>query len=1110
MNDKKNTITHRTVFFKKAGIRSLNTILLIFLVTWFSGCTGTKAVTSNDSIQDESTKVVSITNNYLFPIKENIKFPIHFSESLAKKSDRVIPDDEKLNYYPFQLEREYGRNFAWLNVELAPGESRSYSIGQNTGNSHPSIKAEVAGQYASGLPTSFQLQNGLLLPLFDLSTVEIVKGLEDFPKKREERIRNALSKGNYSNLLFEEIGRHSGPVMSVFSFQGKGGNFNDYEVIVSYRVFASGIVDVDVILRSVKVHEPKAYLAIAKKISTDEPQDAIIRWKGKPMSILANGTSPPRSNRVDAWGRDVNWMSLNGTGTTTTRAILADFTPNLTRMNNGRIRNANDYLVNEYLIGLENKWVLLAEIARGNDVMDNYIPSQFVVPSEGETIELHYRLLPPEDRDTETIDAAFNSYAGYQSTDHQNDELQIDLGVKGVSFGTSYFPHSTFAENFEYWRSAGMSGRFRPVDRWWPMFEHWKFFKEEIRRDMRIANAMGLEWIRIHHFDAPDFREDHITTPEGRWMLEYIEFMAEAARESSLRLFLDFSLSPNDVALIADRFGDVIDIYEIQNEVLIIPGASEDRFGYWREVRERILEKQPEAKVLLTGGPQFYAIYDRLLKEGVKNDAVGQHAYIDRRETPTIFRDFAVSLGGYASQTGRFPLNSEYNWRMITRDTEEEQAAHFSEISDYLLSQRAIPLLLQFQFQETFAVPPRNRGALRHYELLRVDRTPKPQALAYIDLVKQYGRKNNRLKQLEIIISEVDIKPGKPSSYSVRLRNLTNRTLDISTSPVLPEGFEGKTLDTLYILKPGEEKVLKRMVTPPEDLDPGVYHFFEKLYYHDQSHFGWGIGRYDSDPRLDFEASLLKGVRYVGGLEILEKLDLSSFSYVVFGEEAPSLEVSWALYIYQSLRSATGADINRAKHTMIDASGRKSNLILVGNAESNPLIADIIDHLPQEFHTLSAGVGLVLTLPNPLGQGTLLLITGGDPEGIQKAASDFIYRYWRFAKNAVTFREGMPSMESDWIKTKASEPNHVQKIVLEGPSAGVVDERIRIVVLEQAEPPGPVAGVTISVYLDGKKIESVKSNSSGEAAFRLKSPGLYEFRPEGLKEESIQVLITDN
>jgi hypothetical protein len=1104
MNTKKITIIDRTVFFG-IGIRPQIAILLVFLGTWLLSCTGNKKVVSNEFAPIENNKLISITNNYSFPITENIKFPIYFSESLAKKVDKTIPNIENFNYYPFQIEREQKKTFAWLNVELAPGESRSFKLSRNINKPKPNLKVEVVGHYPSGLPSHFLIKNGLSLPLFDLSTVEIVKGLDDFSENREERIRKALSH-NDSKLLFKEIGRHAGPVMNVFRFQGKGGEFNDYEVKVDYRVFDSGIVDVDITLRSTKVREPKAYLALAKKIVTDAPNAATIRWKGKLITIEADRASPPRSNRMEAWGRDVSWVGLQGKGTKTTQAILADFTPNLTRMNKGRIRNANDYLVNEYLVGLGNTWVLLAEISRENDDMGKYIPNQFVVPSDGETIELHYRLLHPAHREMQSIDDAFNSFAGYQGVSHQNDQLQIDFGVQGVSFGTSYFPHSTFAENFEYWHSAGMSGQFRPVDKWWPMFKYWEFFKGEIRRDMRIVNAMGLEWIRIHHFDAPDFREDYLTTPEGGWMLEYINFMAETARESSLRLFLDFSLSPNDAALIAERFGDVIDFYEIQNEVLIIPGASVDRFEYWREIRKRILDKQPKAKVFLTGGPQFFAIYDRLLKEGVQNDAVGQHAYVDNRETPTIFRDFAVSLGGYASQSNRFPLNSEYNWRMITRDTEEEQATHFSEISNYLLSQHAIPLLLQFQFQETFAVPPRNRGALRHYELLRIDRTPKPQALAYVDLIKQYGREGNRLKQLEINIGEVDIKRGSPFTYKVRLHNLTSSNLTISISPELPKGFKSNNPDTSYLLEPDEEIVLKRSAISPDDLVPGVYHFFEKVQYNNQFHYGWGFARYIGHPRLDLEAPVLDGVLYYGGLGILDKIDLSSFSYVVFGEEAPSLEVSWALYIYQSLRSATGADINRAKHTFIDSTRYNSNMILVGNASSNPLIARIVDHLPLEEKDLSPGEGMVLTIPNPLGQGTLLLITGGDPEGVQKAASDFIYRYWRYAKDAVSFREGMPSIESDWIKTKASE-NDVQEIFLKGPSVGVVDERIHIVVLEQAEPPGPVADIAISVYLDGKKIESIKSNSSGEVAFLLRLPGLYEIRPEGVRGESIQVRV---
>jgi hypothetical protein len=1087
----------RELFATVRAIRAsllLACLLALLGLTLAAGCAGAPvAPTAGPTpsgkrvVLAESAPVaaITVTNNHPFAIREPIRFPL-----------RRVADGDTTP--------------VWAEVALEPGESRRYTA-RDTQPASEAVEVTLAAHFPSGLPAAVRSGGGESLPLFDLSMVEMKDGLEDFPEHREERIRGALVAGTGA-LRFVEAGERRTSGMTELRYRAEGGELNRYAVELRYRVFASGIIDVDVALQTRELRDSTAYMALAKHLPMPVRSEATIRWKGALLSVPPVGASPQRTERGHGWGRDVAWVTIPGAGGAKGPALLARFTPGLTRMHRERLRSVNDFFVNEYLVGLEDEWVLLSEVSREpGPGMGRDLPRGFVVPTPEERVELEFRLLPAGERRPEAIDHAFTSFAGYQGAHRRGDEIELGFGVSGVSFGTSYFPHSTFAENFEFWRTGGMIGRIRPVDRWWPFFQGWELFQEEIRRDMRIANAMGLEWIRIHYFNTPDFREDHLTTPAGRWMLEYLAFMAEVARETDQRLFLDFSLSPNDAALVAERFGDVIGVWEIQNEVLIIPGASEDRYDYWREVRNRIRAVRPDAVVLLTGGPQNYALYERLAQEGVVSDGVGQHAYVDGRDMADHFRDIAVSLGGYATRTGRLPVNSEYNWRMITRDTEEQQATRFAEISEHLLSQRSIPLLLQFQFQETFTVPPRTRGALRHYEPLRVDRTPKPQALVYTEMVRRYGRADNRLKQLSIDVGEIALEPGRPVRYTVRLRNLTGRTLEISASPALPAGFVSGGAGTRLRLEPGAERVLEREATPPAALAPGVYHLFEELRYDGRSHYGWGIARHREHPRLDLDAPRVAGARYLGGPAALNRVDLSSFSHVVFGEAAPALEVDWALYIYHSLRSATGADIRRATEATLSADQRAQGLILVGNAESNPLIAEIAGRLPAEARSLRTGEGMVLTMPNPFGgAGSLLLVTGGDPEGIQKAASDFVYRYWRHAKDAVSFREGMPPVEMPPVEGALHEPQApppAGAVVLEGPEEVARGQSFRVVVLDPSEPPQPAGHVALAARLDGTVVATATTNASGEAVFRLEAPGLYEIRPEGVEGQVIRVRV---
>jgi hypothetical protein len=1080
----------------------------------------------------EPASEITLVNNHDFPTRELFSIPVSAASENAALAAVPANAQGGAGAVPLQLRREGNRVYAWLDVPLAAGASARYTIRPAGASTAASAKLQVAVSetFESGLPKEFTL-DGKRLPSFDLLIVETVTALNKFQDKREDKVRAAFAESVRDNKLrFRQTAVSAGAALAEFCYEGEGGRFNDYTLRVVHRVRADGAIDTAVTVGTRKIRAKETYLAIAKIFPGTAGAGAVVDWKGEKHDLPPGGASPQRTLRTQNWTRDVNWFGLvSNVPGTLARPLVAAYTPNLARIDDrDTLRNANDFLVDEVALCTDEGWALLSEISRGQPVVKSYVTTYFVPPATDETVALKFRSLPPGAHTPQSLDNTLVAFAGYQGARvTAPGKLEISLGVSGVSFGTNYFPNATFGENFEYWRGAGLGmGRLgRDLHRWWPGFRHWEFFKDEIRRDIRIINSLGMDWFRIHAMPVPDYKKDYLTTPEGKWMFEYLEFMAGVARECGVGIRYDFHTSPADAELVASRLGDVIKFYEIDNEVLIIPGAKTEYFDYWKKTRDTIHKVRPGAPVFTTGAAAApYSLLDSLARRGIIFDAVGQHGYIDRREAPAHFRDNAISLGGYATERGKTPLNTEYNWRMITRETEEQQARHFGEISRYYFSPRAMPVAFQFQFQETFCVPPRTRGALRHYEPLRVDRTPKPQAFVFKESIRKYGNANNRLRQLDITVDDdVRLAPGAEFSYNVTIRNVAARPLSLTLTPRLPEGItaagDALTLD----LRPGEKRTIARKARAATELKPGVYHFFEEARYDDDVYFGWGIARHVAKPQLDLDRPVLRNVRYEGGVTMLDRLDLSTFASSVFGEEAPALEVDWALYLYHSLRCATGAPVTREKDTTLSAAeGAKKNLVVVGTPASNALVKAVEDQLPASFRKLRDGVGLVARVDEPLGNRgvTWLVVTGADAEGVERAASDLLYRYWRFAKDAASFREGMPPIVGSWAgteperkparrrTTETTAARTFESVVLRAPATAKIGEELRVIAMESAEPPGPAGGLRIGVYLREKRVRTAVTNATGEVVFQLDAPGEYEIRAEKIDAAPRRISVT--
>jgi len=1055
----------------------------------------------------EHAHEIRLHNHYPFPVHEVLCFPAPPGWLKENTVGCVVRPEGPASARPesvptLQLgEAEEGTRACWMEVELSAGESRRYRLRPLDEPLPPveGTQATVVDAFASGLPATLQLASGMRIALFDLILIEASENLEALESEDQSEQRRLLDSALVRHSatgprkpIFTLTSENSHPLMYVRTFTGTMEEKNRYRLEVVYTTYAWGVTDVEIRLTNIECRTKEGYLALAKFVPATESERATIRWKGERLPVEWKGMSPARSARSHHFSRDVSWLALTDAKGRRGRALLADFVPGMTRLINETYVPVNDFLINERVIGSDTGWCMLSEIARKNDIT-RYVPGAYVLPASGETMVLRFRSLTLDENPVEQTDHTFIAWAGYRRAVQEKEHTQVDFGVSGVSFGTSYFPHSTLGENFEYWKTAGLQG-----ERWWPVLQTgWRMAKEDLRRDMRIANALGLEWIRIHHFDAPEGQAGYLASPEGRWLWEYLGTMVHLARECGLRIYLDFHLSPDDAARVAREYGDIVGYYEIENEVLL-QGIPRNRLADWKLVRDAIRRERPDAPVLLTAGPMFLSLYERLEQLGLEVDAVGQHSYCDGRQAPRYFSDIALALGGYASRRDRIPVNSEINWRFITRETEESQAEHFGQIYECFLSQRAVPLMLQFQFNETFCLPPRSRGALRHYEVLRVDRTPKPQALVYRDLVRKYSALQRPIRNLEITMPNREIVPGETLLLPVTFRNLSERPLRLVSRLCLPEGFhcKGKSKVSLT-LEPWESKTVQRKITAATALCPGFYHLFEEVRFReaDDVLFGWGYVAHRRSPRLELETPPLQGVQYAGGIEVLESLDLSSLDAVIFGLEAPALEVDWALYLYHSLRCASGADIQRYSDSDAEAEAllKRTNVLLVGNAASNRWVKAVENSSRLDVSALPTGTGAIEILNNPFAKGKkILLVSGHDETGVQKAASDFLYRYWRYAKDAITFRDGLDSFTSDSGLALEKTLRAGAMLAIEGPAQAEVGQPILLRVLEMTEPPGPAAGVALRAVRQTQEILLGQTSASGEIRHTFTRRGTYE------------------
>jgi hypothetical protein len=337
----------------------------------------------------------------------------------------------------------------------------------------------------------------------------------------------------------------------------------------------------------------------------------------------------------------------------------------------------------------------------------------------------------------------------------------------------------------------------------------------------------------------------------------------------------------------------------------------------------------------------------------------------------------------------------EFNWKGLTRLSPPARRLAFANVYETMLQPRAVPEVFQFQFQETLGVNPSiARSGVRHYETISLDRRPKPEALELMRLIREYARPDAPVRVVPVSVDSVTLVNGRGTA-SFAIANLTARPLTFRLSALAFDGVEASLTSPRRVhLAPHDTAHGSIALRLPSGAQPGTYHFFLKAAYGSEAAFGWGIAPNPGAPSFAASPVLGDRVRYVQGADVVRRIEWNRPLLVAFGAKAPVLEMEMAYLVANTLQSATGRAVWLSSTADLpDSLTRRGTLILVGTSAANPLIGKLAP--PRD--TSDKGI---VWLATDASAPARLVLTGDTPRAVEAAATDFVLRYWRNARNA--------------------------------------------------------------------------------------------------------------
>ncbi|MDQ6632369.1 MAG: hypothetical protein M3Y82_11555 [Verrucomicrobiota bacterium] len=653
----------------------------------------------------------------------------------------------------------------------------------------------------------------------------------------------------------------------------------------------------------------------------------------------------------------------------------------------------------------------ITEIARPNIKSYRDRVRENVLPPKGESFEITTRFAFQKSGVSDDVaDQMFLGTTSYREEHFDNGKAELVFGVKSVRFGTSYFPYSTFGENFDTYKLPGMDR-----EGFWPLaadtVNQWPLFADEIRRDLRLAKWMGFKLIRLHHFEL-------LAPIDKKIRQEYLDFLFNEMRHLKLLALLDIYASPQQIEELLKRYGDVIDGIEIENEILIwnLPATKTNE---WKEIYDTVKNVAPHVKVNLTAQNNT-GIFDRLAQLGVGFDRIGLHSYVDTLDALPSARGWALAAGDYGTRIGKPPTVTEWNFRGLTRMSPENRAKIYPQIFEGALATRSIPEFYQFQFQETLAPNPViGRGnLLRHYEMFNLSRHPKMEALEFAKIIQRYSAENDPTRILDVDYAEVDLEKNGNGKATLNVSNRSDMPLKLNAVIETPKDLKLEiTGSTKLSIAPRETKKVPFTLTVLGG-KPGFYHGFIRLEGENNFlRYAAIEARLTGIPQLQFKNQ--DEVQYSREIAEGSVGFLTNIAAVVYGQDAPVVEVETAIAIAQTLESATGKLVPYFQLYDLPTEARASgNLILVGTAKTHALIQEVESKIPSGKASVICVERPPSPRPSPPGEGEKiraakgkntewLVISGPDSDSAKGAGMDFILRYWKTAKDSASGKVGL-------------------------------------------------------------------------------------------------------
>ena len=783
------------------------------------------------------------------------------------------------------------------------------------------------------------------------------------------------------------------------------GSAHGLSVALTLRAYHDGFLDLDTrVTREPGARTSSVYAAVVTRLMHAAPPTGLrLSYDSRIAPLESGGRTPFRAGegRHQFVQRGLDWATIR-TGDGPTVSWLNDFAESFTvfedsstnRFQQPRYTGANIPQLGSEALAAPDALFWITEIARPNiqSYRDRLIDS--VLPPAGESVRFASRLAfdaaaVSDARATEQ----FIAYAGYSRQERRGETTEIAFGVPSVRFGTAYFPYSTLGENFDRLKLPGMDS-----EGFWPLaadtVTRWRLFADAIRRDLRIAKAMGFHVIRLHYLDV-------IARLDPRVQRAYLDFLFGELRHLRLGAMLspsDARFTPAQIATMVSRYRDVVESVEIENEILIW-GIPQDRPRYWNQVYDAVKAVAPQVPVHLTAHTNT-GIFTRLSQLGVHFDRIGGHAYIDSLDAIPSGRGFALAIGNYASKAGKPAVITEWNWRGLTRMTPEARAEVYPAIIGGALESRAIGEFHQFQFQETLAVNPRlGRTGIRHYEPLQLSRRPKPEAFELMSLMHRFVGAEDPIRRLESAHGVTMLDARGRATATVTVTNHGSRAERLRATVEGPTDLRG-TLSSAADASLAPGGVATFIVSlATRGTTPGFYHWFLRLESGDGSlRYVWNEARLTARP--EFDSTTQSSVSYPGDAAGAIDLDYTKPIRVTYGQNAPVLEMESAFVIASTLESASGRPVEIYQLNDLPDGADAGTLILVGTAKSHALVARV-PGLP------SAGAFVQRVEPPAGSRGAWVIVGGPDSRTVEESALDYALRYWRTARDSAARRIGL-------------------------------------------------------------------------------------------------------